>query len=151
MSKTTALPSSSSAVQTHLKNNTFLPSFICCSVSCSYLWVVLVADWNLLPPFPHSFVSEGIRDVYGSGWTLRGQLYTVQRYVKSKLSVASFQDPSSFLLFQTSATIPPRRTRQETGIKFGCEKWDFGACSWLFQHLPKCINASKRALESALS
>lgn len=35
----------------HLKNNSFLPSFICSSGQHSYLWIVFVADWNLLPLF----------------------------------------------------------------------------------------------------
>ncbi len=72
--KTTTLAFSTSAVQTHLKNNTFL-SFISYSGIGSYLWAVLVADWNLLPLFSCRFVSEGIRKVYGSGWTVHNHQY----------------------------------------------------------------------------
>lgn len=64
------LPSSSSAVQTHLKNNTFPPLFICCLGLCSYLWVVFVADRNLLPLIHHSLDSRGIMDGHGTRWTL---------------------------------------------------------------------------------
>lgn len=59
LSKTTAPASSSSAVQTHLRNNTVLRSFICLPGICSYFWVVLVTDWNPAPLFTLSFVSEG--------------------------------------------------------------------------------------------
>lgn len=127
------LASSSSAVQTNLKNNTFLPLFICCSGMCSYLWEVFVADWNLLPLFPHSFVCEGIINVYHNGWTLSCTQSTVQRSItiKPKLSFTSFGDLGFLWLLRTPTRSWPRMTQQEFGIKFGCEKWDSGACSWL--------------------
>lgn len=97
VSKTTVLASSSSAVQTCLKNNTFLSAFICCSGVCSYFWVVLVADWNLLPLFPLSVVSEGIKDVYCGEQTLQGQLYTIDPSWWLKQSWASHRFSTSVI------------------------------------------------------
>lgn len=135
MSKTTALASSSSsAVQTHLKNNTFLPSFICCSGLCSYFWVVLVADWNLLPLFPHSFVSEGIRDVYGSGWILWGQLYTIDPswWLKPSWAPRHFSTlVISFAVANSYHVLPPLTTNDPTKVKIWM--WRIGAgCYSLF-------------------
>lgn len=59
LSKTTVPASSSSAVQTHLRNNTVLCSFICLSGICSYFWVALVTAWNPVHLFTLSLVSEG--------------------------------------------------------------------------------------------
>lgn len=87
-----------SAVQTRIKNNTFLPPFICLSGPCSYFWAMLVADWNLLPLFLHSFVSEGIRDVYGGGWTQQGQVYAIDtsRWLKRSQALNHFSALSHF-------------------------------------------------------
>lgn len=99
-SETTALASSSSAVQTHLKNNTF-SSFICLSGLCSYLWVVLVSDWNLLPLFPQSLVSKGIRKVCDRGWTVhKWQYKDAKDKVKDELSLIL----QSMLSFQSQMT-----------------------------------------------
>lgn len=141
MSQTTALAPSSSAVQTHLKNNTFLLSFIWSSGLCSYFWVVLVSDWNLLPLFPHSFVSEGIRDVYGSGWTLRGQLYTINTswwlrpiwassYFSALLSLVTAYFPWQRMTRQglklknwVTGLFPQRHKRAPTNQEIGLTYW----------------------------
>lgn len=147
MSKTTVLASSPSAVQTHLKNNTFLNSFICCSWRCSYLWVVFVSDWNLLSLFSH-FASQ-LLSLRGSEmfmaedehcWGNHAVHILTKRCISIEanrnLCITSLQDK-----FPPSSYTWKTMTKLETGLKFGyCEMgiWSLQLPGWC------CQTSSKR-------